>query len=277
MFKKFNEESVNLYEFVSNKSYNKNQTSITRYAFVSGSSDETLSRNYNFARINLYLSGSEYSQGYKRYNTYPTPGNRLNQDNMFFNKFYVSGSVLSIPQNEFGDWIKPGTFTLTDNSTATEIRIVDDLNGNLYAPSAPSSSDSNLSLSSSANYVGNIFYELGVFTIVETGSFDGTNNYSEVTSGNFTVNYKGVHNLTTFEYVCTALPNEVNQTQNMSIFKANSAGKLKDNLTGSLFPTYVTEVGLYDDAEDLIGIARLSKPIPKSRKIPMRFFIRMDY
>ena len=276
MFKKFNEESVNLYEFVSNKSYNKNQTSITRYAFVSGSSDETLSRNYNFARINLYLSGSEYSQGYKRYNTYPTPGNRLNQDNMFFNKFYVSGSVLSIPQNEFGDKIKPGTFTLTDNSTATEIRIVDDLNGNLYAPSAPSSSDSNLSLSSSANYVGNIFYELGVFTIVETGSFDGTNNYSEVTSGNFTVNYKGVHNLTTFEYVCTALPNEVNQTQNMSIFKA-SAGKLKDNLTGSLFPTYVTEVGLYDDAEDLIGIARLSKPIPKSRKIPMRFFIRMDY
>ena len=277
MFKKFNEESVNLYEFVSNKSYNKNQTSITRYAFVSGSSDETLSRNYNFARINLYLSGSEYSQGYKRYNTYPTPGNRLNQDNMFFNKFYVSGSVLSIPQNEFGDKIKPGTFTLTDNSTATEIRIVDDLNGNLYAPSAPSSSDSNLSLSSSANYVGNIFYELGVFTIVETGSFDGTNNYSEVTSGNFTVNYKGVHNLSTYEYVCTALPNEVNQTQNMSIFKANSAGKLKDNLTGSLFPTYVTEVGLYDDAEDLIGIARLSKPIPKSRKIPMRFFIRMDY
>ncbi len=277
MFKKFNEESVNLYEFVSNKSYNKNQTSITRYAFVSGSSDETLSRNYNFARINLYLSGSEYSQGYKRYNTYPTPGNRLNQDNMFFNKFYVSGSVLSIPQNEFGDKIKPGTFTLTDNSTATEIKIIDDLNGNLYAPNAPSSSDSNLSLSSSTNYVGNVFYELGVFTIVETGSFDGTNDYSEVTSGNFTVNYKGVHNLTTFEYVCTALPNEVNQTQNETIFKPNSQGHLKDNLTGSLFPTYVTEVGLYDDAEDLIGIARLSKPIPKSRKIPMRFFIRMDY
>ena len=277
MFKKFTEENVNLYEFVSNKTYNLNQSSVTRYAFISGSSDETLSKNYNFARINLYLSGSEYSQGYKRYNTYPTPGNRLNQDNMFFNKFYVSGSVLSIPQNEFGDRIKPGTFTLTDNSTATEITIVDDLNGNLYAPSAPSSSDSNLSLSSSANYVGNIFYELGVFTIVETGSFDGTNNYSEVTSGNFTVNYKGVHNLTTFEYVCTALPNELNQTQNITIFKPGGAGKLKNHLTGSLFPTYITEVGLFDDDENLIGIAKLSKPIPKSRKIPMRFFVRMDY
>tara|TARA_B100002019_G_scaffold276212_1_gene274824 strand:+ start:1578 stop:2411 length:834 start_codon:yes stop_codon:yes gene_type:complete len=277
MFKQFTEENVNLYDFKSNKNYRKNQSQIIRYNFVSGSSDETLSRNYNFARINLYLSGSDYSQTNKKYNSYPTAGNRLNQDKMFFDKFYVSGSVLSIPQNEFGDRIKPGTFTLTDNSTATEITIVDDLNGNLYAPSAPSSSNPNLSLSSSANYVGNIFYELGVFTIVETGSHDGTNNYSEVTSGNYNINYKGVYDLTTYEYVCTALPNEMNQTQNMSIFSAGGQGKLKDHLTGSLFPTYVTEVGLYDDNEDLIGIARLSKPIPKSRKIPMRFFVRMDY
>ena len=277
MLKKFTEENVNLYEFVSNKNYVKNQTQVTRFAFISGSSDEVLSRNYNFARINLYLSGSEYSTSSKRYNSYPTAGNPLNKDKMFFNKFYPTGSVISIPQHEFGDKIKPGSFTLTDNSTATEIRIIDDLNGNLYAPSAPSSSDSNFSLSSSVNYVGNIFYELGVFTIVETGSFDGTNNYSDVTSGNFSINYKGVHDLTTYEYVCTALPNELNQTQNMSIFNPNGQGKLKDHLTGSLFPTYVTEVGLYDESDDLVGIAKLSKPVPKSRKIPMRFFVRMDY
>ena len=39
-----------------------------------------------------------------------------------------------------------------------------------------------------------------------------------------------------------------------------------DNLSGSLFPTYVTEVGLYDDGENLIGIARLSKPIPNHER-----------
>jgi len=27
----------------------------------------------------------------------------------------------------------------------------------------------------------------------------------------------------------------------------------------------------------LVGYARLSKPIPKSNKIPMKFFVRMDY
>ena len=116
-----------------------------------------------------------------------------------------------------------------------------------------------------------------MFAITETASFDGTNDYSEVTSGNYTVRYQGVHEISTYEYVCNAAPNEFNQTQNITIFKPGGAGKLKDHLTGSLFPTYITEVGLYDGSEELIGIARLSQAIPKSRKIPMRFFVRMDY
>ena len=37
------------------------------------------------------------------------------------------------------------------------------------------------------------------------------------------------------------------------------------------------EVGLYDDEGELMAISRISKPIPKSTEIPMRFFVRMDY
>ena len=275
MFKNLTDENRNIYEFVSNKTYNLNQSSVTRYNFVSGSTDKTLSKNYNFARINLYLSGSDYTNSNKKLNKEPTPGNPLNNDQMFFDKFYVSGSVVSIPQNEFGDRIKPGTFTLTDSTTGAIIK--DDFNGNLFGSNATFSQSSATSLSSSENYVGNIFYNLGVFAITETASFDGTNDYSEVTSGNYTVRYKGVHEISTYEYVCNAASNEFNMTQNETIFKPKSAGKLKSNLSGSNFPTYITEVGLYDDNEDLIGIARLSQAIPKSRKIPMRFFVRMDY
>ncbi len=275
MFKNLTDENVNIYEFVSNKTYNLNQSSLTRYNFVSGSTEDTLSTNYNFARINFYLSGSDYTQHNKKYNRLPTPGNPLNSDDMFFDKFYVSGSVVSIPQHEFGDRIKPGTFTLTDGTTGAIIK--DDLKGNLFGSNATFSQSSATSLSSSENYVGNIFYNLGVFAITETASFDGTNDYSEVTSGTYSVRYQGVHEISTYEYVCNAAPNEFNMTQNETIFKVGGAGKLKDHLTGSLFPTYITEIGLYDDSQDLIGIARLSKPIPKSRKIPMRFFVRMDY
>ena len=34
---------------------------------------------------------------------------------------------------------------------------------------------------------------------------------------------------------------------------------------------------LYDNQNSLMGYAKLSKPIPKSTKIPMKFFVRMDY
>ena len=275
MLKQFTDENRNIYDFVSNKTYNLNQSSLTRFNFVSGSTEDTLSTNYNFARINFYLSGSDYTRHNKKLNREPTPGNPLNSDDMFFNKFYVSGSVVSIPQNEFGDRIKPGTFTLTDSTTGAIIK--DDLKGNLFGSNATFSQSADTSLSSSDNYIGNIFYNLGVFAITETASFDGTNNYSEVTSGDYTIRYQGVHEISTYEYVCNAAPNEFNQTQNITIFKPGGAGKLKDHLTGSLFPTYITEVGLYDGSEELMGIARLSKPIPKSRKIPMRFFVRMDY
>ena len=150
MFKNLTDENRNIYDFVSNKTYNLNQSQVTRYNFVSGSTDTTLSRNYSFARINLYLSGSDYTNHTKKYNREPTPGNPLNNDQMFFDKFYVSGSVVSIPQNEFGDKIKPGTFTLTDSTTGAIIK--DDFKGNLFGFNATFSQSSATSLSSSESY-----------------------------------------------------------------------------------------------------------------------------
>ena len=152
----------------------------------------------------------------------------------------------------------------------------DDSNGNLYSTNA-TFSQSVTALSSSDNYVGNIFYDIGVFSITETASFNGSVNYSDVTSGNYSIIYKGTHDISTYDWTCALLPNEMNLTENITIFKHQGSGDLKDNLTSSLFPTYITEVGLYDDNKNLVGCARISKPIPKSSKIPMKFYIRMDY
>ena len=276
MFKHFNDEQKNIYEFRAHKTYTLNQSNLTRYHFLSASNNSTSASYYHFARINFYLSGSDLANSNPKFNTYPTVGNKFNNDKMFFNKFYQSGSLISIPQSQFGDGIKRGTFTLTDNSTAATIKITDDSNGNLYSTNA-SFSQSVSHLSSSDNYVGNIFYDIGVFSITETASFDGSVNYSDVTSGNYSVTYKGTHDISTYDWTCDLLPNEMNLTENITIFKHQGAGDLKDNLTSSLFPTYITEVGLYDDTKNLIGYARVSKPIPKSSKMPMSFFIRMDH
>ena len=168
----------------------------------------------------------------------------------------------------------PLGFLLIDSTTGA--RIVDDSDGNLYSTNA-TFSQSVSALSSQDNYVGNIFYNVGVFAITETASFDGSNDYTDVTSGNYTVQYQGTSQINTYEWTCDSQPNTLNNTTNPTVFHTNGLGQLKDNLTGSNYPTYITEIGLYDDQNSLIGYAKLSKPIPKSQKLPMKFLLRMDY
>ena len=258
MFKSFINDQINTYEFKSHKSYTLNQSNVIRHQFLSASNHSTSASYYQFARINLYLSGSDYTVNNPLFNDVVTVGDKKQQSDIYLTKFYESGSICFVSQSQFNEGIKKGSFSLTDNSTAATIKIVDDSKGNLYSTNA-TFSQSVSALSSSDNYVGNIFYDIGVFTITETASFNGSVNYSDVTSGNYNVEYKGTN------------------TTNFTVFHSNGRGQLKDNLTGSAVPSYISEVGLYDEQNSLMGYAKLSKPIPKSTKIPMKFFVRMDY
>jgi len=275
MFKHFEEGQINNYKFKAHKTQSLSQADVTRHQFLSASNESISSSYYDFSRINFYLSGSDIAQSNPLFNTYPTVGNRFDGRDIFLSKFHTTGSVVSISQSLFGEEIKKGSFVLND--TTTGAKIVDDSNGNLYATNATQFEDSDASISSSANYVGNIFYDVGVFTITETGSFSVSKTYKEVTSGDYTLSFQGSLDINTYEYVCNIKPNEFNRTENNTIWKTNGNGKLKDNLTSSYWPNYITEVGLYDEQGLLLAISRISKPIPKSTEMPMRFFVRMDY
>ena len=270
MFKQFTSENQNPYEYKAHKSFTLSQADVTRHQFLNNSSNEVSKSYYDFARINFYLSGSTDEKYSEQFNI----GNDGSGRDTFLTKFYDTGSIVFVPQNKFDEEIKRGSFVLTD--TTTGARIVDDSNGNLYSTNA-TFSQSVSSLSSSDNYVGNIFYSVGAFTITETASFDGSENYTDVTSGNYTLTYQGTTVINTYEWTCDVQPNELNDTTNMTVYNSNGLGQLKDNLTSSNYPTYITEVGLYDDQNSLVGYAKLSKPIPKSQKIPMKFILRMDY
>ena len=270
MFKQFTSENQNTYEYKAHKSFTLSQADVTRHQFLNNSSNEVSKSYYDFARINFYLSGSSDDRYADQFNI----GNDGSGYNTFLTKFYDTGSIVFIPQNKFDEGIKRGTFQLIDNETSAII--VDDSNGNLYSTNA-TFSQSVSALSSSDNYVGNIFYDVGVVTLTETASFDGSNDYTDVTSGNYTITYKGTTVINTYEWTCDTQPNELNNTTNATVYNSNGQGQLKDNLTGSNFPTYVSEIGLYDDQQSLVGYARLSKPIPKSQVIPMKFLLRLDY
>ena len=270
MLKQFTPENQNTYEYKAHKSFTLTQADVTRHQFLNNSSNEVSKSYYDFTRVNFYLSGSTDDKYAKQFNI----GNDGSGYNTFLTKFYDTGSIVFIPQNKFDVEIKRGSFQLID--TTTNAIIVDDSNGNLYSTNA-TFSQSVSALSSSDNYVGNIFYNVGTFAITETASFDGSQNYTDVTSGDYTITYKGTTVVNTYEWTCDAQPDELNDTTNVTVFHSNGLGQLKDNLTSSNFPTYITEVGLYDDQNSLVGYAKLSKAIPKSQKIPMKFLLRMDY
>ena len=65
-------------------------------------------------------------------------------------------------------------FNLVVFAVFTQIFAADDNNGNLYATSASHSQSAATNSGSKDNYVGNIFYDLGVVVITETGSWSGS-------------------------------------------------------------------------------------------------------
>jgi hypothetical protein len=56
----------------------------------------------------------------------------------------------------------------------------------------------------------------------------------------------------------------------------SNVGILKDFTTGSEFSPYVTTVGLYNDAQELLMVGKLAAPIPLSNTTDTTFLIRYD-
>tara|TARA_Y100000593_G_C4279938_1_gene322220 strand:- start:90 stop:1514 length:1425 start_codon:yes stop_codon:yes gene_type:complete len=162
--------------------------SVTFHKFYSGSVNPNQSSSYwDFCHYNFYTSGSHQisssietrDDGQRFTNPWfglvPPTNNTINPQ--WRTKFNSTGSVLSIGQYYYGEQIKPGSFKLTDNSHPSgTIEIKDDSYGNLYSTTATVSQSNHpqfAAMTSSKNYIGNIFYDYGIATITETGSHNG--------------------------------------------------------------------------------------------------------
>ena len=52
--------------------------------------------------------------------------------------------------------------------------------------------------------------------------------------------------------------------------------KCTNRPTGSYLTTFVSTIGLYDDNNNLVAIAKLPKPIKKYPDMSVNFIVRMD-
>jgi len=156
--------------------------------------------------------------------------------------------------------------------------VVDDGEGNLY-----------LKYSNPKKYVGNVIYPHGQVILTDENVATYLTSFI---SG--TLVYKSNHPIYTHNYHCRVRESEFNFTYNPSaltsslktayyndgeIYISSSAyanGALNDNLTGSYFQPYITTVGLYNDANELIAVGKLGQPIPKSANTDMTFIVKID-
>ena len=256
---------------------------------------------WNSLNVLFYSSGSPQ---YPKEHKFEKPINNLAISDrgatLYLIKFhgYISGSIVSISQQYFGDKIKPESFELTDpnykDNSGISLKIKDDGNGNLYSSNAHHSQSAATSISSSDNYVGNIYYDTGLAIITETGSWSGSVNYSDVTSqGDYEVQFKSTHTIFTREYSIEINPKEFNHSTNYTLrgFLSGSgkslptdSGSLLSNpylyadFTGSEFQPYITTIGLYtkDNIYEPVIVARLPKPLRVSDKVTTTIKLRLD-
>ena len=175
------------------------------------------------------------------------------------NRFFPTSSggeigVMSIPSNLFGEYIKPGTFTYKTEG----ISYTDNGEGALISASLK---------------VGDIIYEHGIITLTSA-----SNNINSFTTGsNITCSFQSTITIYESQYKCTFNPNEYTYTQNPSAISGSvNSGVVYDFLTGSYFQPYVTTVGLYNNANQLVAVGKLSQPLQSSNVSDTTILVNLD-
>jgi hypothetical protein len=172
--------------------------------------------------------------------------------------------VYSLPREIIGTHIEPTSFKLNADQTGTtylgaRLPIIDNGEGDLVL--------------SSSNYdtnVGNIFYSHGIAVLTNE---EAARHFSSSKADSIV--FKSNQPIYTYNYHCKVSDYEYNHTLNPSAL-SGSDNKLKDNVSGSNFNPYITSIGLYNDAQELIAVGKLSQPLLKPSNTELSIQVKLD-
>ena len=77
------------------------------------------------------------------------------------------------------------------------------------------------------------------------------------------------------QYKCTLRESEFNFSLNPSLL-SGSDGSVYGYVTSSYFNPYVTTVGLYDEAQNLLAVGKLAQPLPTSATTDTTILVNID-
>jgi hypothetical protein len=181
--------------------------------------------------------------------------------------------------------ILDGSKPVKPNPVKSKImKIIDDGEGNLF-----------ISGSIPRDYVGDIVYNQGSVIITDV-TYSSLFRLARTSTAWALVlfNWKSSLPIFTHNYHCKLRESEYNFTYNPSALSSSiktvydnsnsiynisasvSDGYLNNNITGSEFQPYITTVGLYNDANQLIAVGKMSQPVPKSANTDMTIIVKID-
>ena len=99
-----------------------------------------------------------------------------------------------------------------------------------------------------------------------------------VYTGSFNINFRNEHTIYENFVKCTVEESEYNLSYNPTLLsdKTNVSSSLVNFTTGSDFRPYVTTLGLYNEQNELLMVAKFGKPIPVSSETDMTFLVKYD-
>jgi len=227
------------------------------YTSTLSASINNLNQNYHIVYQKTGSNLQIYRDGTLISTVADTTVNKVSNNNSIFvgAKGYSSSSMAS--QSPF-------------NGAIDEVRI--------YGKSLTQSEITSLSTLTNTNYlalqtnkVGNVFYEQGMIVYspfqneLITGSFK---------TKDFSLKYKSSINIDQYKYFINVPMNDYNTSTNPTLYDAT--GSLMPFAIDTDFTPYITTIGLYDKDYDLVAIAKLGTPIPKSSGLDLNFEVSFD-
>lgn len=193
-----------------------------------------------------------------------------------------------------GDGIKPGSFSVRVSGSSP---ILDDGYGRLY-------------VNNTGSVIGNIFYKHGIAMVKNNKTAPSqsisTNGLKLAPFLSVDVNYTSSFTITEHTVVCKVRPTEFNTSvfnhtigyykvvtgsyvsasqtitynnyvPNISSSAKATSGESISGLfeSGSLTP-YVTTIGLYDKNFNLVAMAKLANPVPRTKNVDQTFIVKFD-
>lgn len=179
-------------------------------------------------------------------------------------------AVLSVPQEYYGEGIKINSVTLNDGG----VILTDDGYSNLR--------------NTSNEIKGNVFYDRGLIVLTKDVN-------PASTLSNFQLDFRSTVTLYENEIFLSVKEDEFNFSQNPSAhnngfvkdipssINPNIVAKFSDfefsssvDPTGSYLAPYITTIGLYDDTNNMVAVAKLPRPIKSLPDYPVNFVVRFD-